>query len=246
MTPEEIITYHSNIALWEGLISTKFKSYCKECKDKEIQKHGLLDLLGFCYGEALNNVTDSYDYWFINNKATNDSDDDYYYEDDRPFYNEDKVKAIYSEYCDFCKKRLKLFYSPELEQVTNQDHSASEDWGEYFNKATINNKILADAIKSYSPLYIIFKKYSYDEYYIEPKELLSFCDVEKRQKLLFNALVSIIYNAVLTESGLANQHEYSQLLYKSLVGKIEGEYHDPYDLYVLDQMCVNHFFGGLD
>ena len=236
MSPDKIIKYHSNIALWEGLISKKFLSYCKECKDKEIRSHGLLDLLGLCYSETLDNVTDSYDYyWFVKNKATNDSDDDYYYEDDIPFYKEDEVKAIYSEYCDFCEKRLKLFYSPEHGQATTHDHSSTEDWGEYFNNATINNKILADAIKSYSPLDIIFKKYSYDEYYIEPEQLLSFCNKEKRQKLLFNALISLIYNAILTdtETKLANQQDYSQILYRSLVQKIDGEYLDPYDLYVL-------------
>lgn len=252
MTPEEIITYHSNIALWEGLISTKFKSYCK---DKGIGKHGLLDLLGEHFREDMEDILYGYDFYLsINNpnKAAGDSDDYYddydYYDDSRRRFIEDEIKSIYSDYCDFCEKRLTWHYFPESKQTAAPDHKDTEDWNDFFNKATINEKILSHAIKSYSPFRIIYNESTYDEYYIEPEELLSFCDKEKKLKLLFNALVSIIYNAIITESGLANQHEYSQLLYKSLVGKIEGDYHDPYDLYVIlkdlgPDVCKSFLWG---
>lgn len=232
MAPDEIIKYHRNIALWEGLISKKFLSYCK---DKGICKHGVLDLLGNCLYDDLSDVIYAYDYHNSSNNATDDSEDDFYYDDSRQFFSKEKIESIYADYCNFCEERLKRFYSPESEQTTDLVHRGAEDWGEYFNKATINEKILSYVIESYSPLDIIFIDYSYDDYYIEPEELLSFCDKEKRQKLLFNAIVSLIYNAILTdkETKSANCHEYSQLLYKGLVNRIEGEYLDPYDLSML-------------
>ncbi len=230
MAPDEIIKYHSNIALWEGLISKKFLSYCK---DKGISKHGVLYLLGNCLHDDLSDVIYAYDYHNSSYNATDNSEDDFY-DDNRRFFSKEKIESIYADYCNFCEERLKRFYSSEFEQTTNLAQG-TEEWGEYFKQATINGKILSYVIKSYSPLDIIFIDHSYDDYYIEPEELLSFCAKEKRQKLLFNAIVSLIYNAIFTdtETKSANPHEYSQLLYKGLANRIEGEYLDPYDLSML-------------
>lgn len=267
MTPDKIIEYHRDIALWEGLISRKFRSYCR---DNGISNNGLLDLLGFWFFHDLSNIIDGCNHYFFSNDLENPEEDfyeeekeDYYfyedgYSDSIGSVNEEELRSKYADYCDFCEKRLFSHHSPKREQTPDSAQRDIEDWEEYFNKATVNEKILSYVIKSFSPFEIICYTNDYDEvcydlhdeYYIEPEELLSFCDREKKQKLLFNAIISLIFNAILTETYTksVNRHEYSQLLYKSLVNRIEGEYLDPYDLFVLlkdlePEVCKSFLLG---
>ena len=152
-----------------------------------------------------------------------------------------------SEYVAFCKDRL----VEERESAPNSLYNGKRqvnEWSGYYSDGVIEAPLLSHLIQQTKPDDFLIKNrinYKLDI-------ILSYCDRILLQQVLFNALLSLIFSAILSEKDSLKQTNCCHLLHETLKDKILGDYMDSYNLYILlerlnPDICRSFFNGfGID
>lgn len=152
-----------------------------------------------------------------------------------------------SEYVAFFKDRLfeEREFAPN--SLYNGKRQANE-WSDYYCNGLIEVPLLSHLIQQAKPEDLLIKNrinYKLDI-------ILSYCDRVLLQQVLFNALLSLIFSAILSEKDSLKQTNCCHLLHETLKDKILGDYMDSYNLYILlerlnPDICRSFFNGfGID
>lgn len=200
MTLEEnkIISFHRNLALWCAVNSQAFNFFFQSSSSPQCG----IDYA--CRQFYLNNLDEMVD------STGKEFDED---------YGEEYYKARLSDYCFFCKDLLveKRFF-PIKER--NKANEKSEEWLDFFEETLIDKGQLLYFFLKHNPL-IIINRWTQT---IDRDMVLSYCDEFKKQKVLLNALVSLLYNAILNENDLGKKIRCCKLLRDALIDKKEKIY----------------------
>lgn len=155
-------------------------------------------------------------------------------------------KSEVTAYADFCNNRLIEEREFSKKNLFNGKRQTNE-WSDYYSEGLIENLLLSFLIQQTKPGdFLIQNSINYE------LDIVSYCDKITLQKILFNALLSLIFSAILSEKDAVQQTKCCQLLHDVLKTKISGDYLDSYNLYVLlerlnPDVCRSFFNGfGID
>jgi len=204
MTKEEnrIIRFHKKIAMWSAMNSQAFDDYCTRLS---LTKNGINDVY----------------YSFFKMKIFREMHrcgNGYH---TKGFANEKDHKFdCVSDYHNFCTNRL----VEESDFFLSDDESTkrgTDEWYNFFNDGVINHIVLSSLCQDEDPLDILSKEIDQE---IKPATVLSFCDDSKKQIILFDALVSLLFNAILQEKEPDVRTDCCKLLQDVLIDNTESEF----------------------
>lgn len=227
MTSEElrIIKHYVNMVMWCALNSHNFDDYCKAISP---------------INWGINNACN----WFYMFSMAEELDEMDETEDSLTKVTSINAKTFnYTNYSEFCKNRLieeKDLPSKDFDSETREE----DDLYDYIDNPIIDQELLSYLFLHYEPLEIL----NYLNIAIEQKTILSYCDEITKQRLLFNALLSLIYNAILTERNPDKQESICRLLNTTLADRVKGDYLSASAicsiLKQIDQNTCRSFFKG--
>lgn len=193
---KKIISFHGNIALWCAMNRQDFNYFFQ---NDSSPKCGIDYACRQFFLNEMDEIIDASD-------ELEECDTDNYI-------------ATLSNYYEFCKNRLveKSYFS---RNVRNIAHRESEEWLDYFETTVIDKYVLLSLLQKQDPL-VIINRWNKT---VTRDMLLSYCNERKKQRLLLNALVSLLFNVILKGSELDRQVKCCKLLRDSLIDKKENQY----------------------
>lgn len=202
MTPEEfrIIKHYENMVMWCALNSHNFDDYCKAISPIKW---------------GINNACN----WFYMFSLAEELDDMNETEDYHTESGSNAKEFNSFSYSEFCRNRLveeRNFPS----RIMNSETREIDELHEYIDNPIIDQELLSYLISHHEPLQVLYDL----NIEIEQNVILSYCDETNKQRLLFNALLSLIYNAILVEKDSDKQENICRLLNITLANKIKGDY----------------------
>lgn len=193
MTTEEnrIIKFHENMALWCAINSEGFNDYITSVSPF---KFGMIDLCNLfhlycCEHELYNEKDRSLDECYINRNNSFSAN-----------YNDFCINRLFED-DDNIPERNKLFIEEQKE------------WQSFFDKPVIDNTLLYYLINKFEPVNVLH----YMGINIEQPIILSYCGEDKKHRLLFNALVSLLYSIITTSDDPEVQNKCYQILQETLI-----------------------------
>ena len=205
MTPEEsrIIKFHEKMALWCAMNSRVFNDYCMGSS---------------IYKEGINEMCDS----FFTRKISHEIClcEDKYLDSNSLFTRSYDGFDYILDYHNFCKNRLveESDFS-FLDDVSTQRKPC--EWYDFFDDGVVDNNLFSYLFQEEAPLSIISNNLISE---IFPETVLPFCDELKNHKILFDALISLLFNAILQENDLDMRAHCCKLLQDELIDKKEHKY----------------------
>lgn len=193
---KKIISFHGNIALWCAMNRQDFNDFFQ---NDSSPKCGIDYACRQFYLNEIDELIDA--------------------SDDLEKCDPDYFKATLSDYYDFCKNRL-VEMSYFSNNVGNKAQKESEEWLDFFETNVIDKYVLSSLFQKQDPL-VIINRWNKT---ITRDMVLSYCDESKKQKILLNALVSLLFNAILKGCELVRQVKCCKLLRDSLIDKKENRY----------------------
>ena len=203
MTPEEsgIIKFHANMALWCAINSHAFNDYCMSLSST---KKGIKDICYSFFHSKMNHEMFICQLKYISPDS----------QVCRLKYNHDYI----TDYYNFCKSRLveedDFSYSDEV-----LDQKKTDEWYDYFDKPAIDQQLFSSLFNE-DPIIVL--KDTFPK--IEQATVLSSCDELKKQQILLDALVSLLFHIILQDNDFERQSKCCKLLQDTLIDWNENKY----------------------
>lgn len=210
MTQKEIINFYGDMALWCGLFSQELNAFFQESIP---DSYGIECLYASVFENIVANYISGCKYDLKTGACVTDE-----FQDSRVSRYQDFFLNHLFEEQDFLQKEQKSSGRETIE------------WSNYLNAKSIYRYELINTLcNEIEPFELIGYLNKYID--LDTKIVLSFCGENRSQRLLFNTLLTLIFNAISSNNDPDKQANYWKLINDNLLGIIGKEYPNSLELF---------------